>query len=455
MRPILFFVLLIFSFESFAQSHLLKKPKMLLKGDETDEIQEQQEEPVRELPLKEVETGSEISQMTWGEFDPGKGMVIGRNELGTMSISFYMLLRYLNQQPASLSYVDHNHTKRLVDTRNDIELHRMMVWLKGYAYDPRLKYVINFWTVNSTKNIHTIGSLNYEISKWLTFGAGIEGLPGVRSLNGQHPYFLGTDRHLGDEFFKPGFTMGAWLRGKLSKKGYFRMMVGNNLSEVGTTTAQLTRNMATGATVFWYPTTGEFGPRAGYGDYEMHDKLATRTGLSITQSREDRFAQVDDQPNNTQLKLSDGVNLFETGALAPGVTVERANYTIVSADAALKYRGFFADFNYYSRWLNGFKASGGSVPDGSIFDHGFMLQIADQVKPQKLELYTAYSYIWGEFNNPWEIALGANYYPKKTRNWRLNMMINHIEQSPVNSQFGYYVGGQTGETIAIATDVFF
>lgn len=445
-------VFLFLALDVYSQSHLLKKPKMLQSGDETLEIQEQQEvQP--ELPVEET-VHEEQHPMTWGEFDPGKGMVIGKNELGTMSISFYMLARYLNQQPPTLSFTDHNGTKRLVDTRNDIEMHRMMVWLKGYAYDPKLKYMINFWTVNSSKNIHTIGSFNYEFSKWITFGAGIEGLPGVRSLNGQHPYFLGTDRHLGDEFFKPGFTMGAWLRGMLKKDLYYRVMVGNNLSEIGTTTAQLTRNMAYGGTIFWHPQ-GDFGPRQGYGDYEMHEKLVTRFGFSTTQSREDRFAQVDDQPNNTQLKLSDSVNLFETGALAPGVTVERANYTVFSADAAMKYRGFFADFNYYTRWLNGFKASGGSVPDGSIFDHGFMIQIADQVKPQKLELYTAYTYIWGEFNNPWEIAVGANYYPKKTRNWRLNMMINHVEQSPVNSQFGYYVGGQTGETIAIATDVFF
>lgn len=452
MKIIVTLMCLLFCANSFAQAHLLKKPKMLQTEDGSSEIEEQEEAP--EINLKKKENVKE-EPTTWGSFDPGKGVLVGQNELGSLSLSFYMVARYLNQQPPSMSFTDHNGTKRNVDTRNDIELHRVIVWLKGYAYDPKWTYTINFWTVNSSKNINTIGSLNYEFSKWISAGAGIEGLPGVRSLNGQHPYFLGTDRHLGDEFFKPGFTMGTWLRGKLAEKVYYRVMVGNSLSEVGVTTAQLTRNMAYGGTVWWMPTTGEFGPRGGYGDYEMHSQLATRFGLSTTQSREDRFAQVDDQPNNTQLKLSDGLNLFETGALAPGVTVERANYTIISADAAMKYKGFFLDFNYYSRWLNGFKTQGGSVPDGSIFDHGFMLQSAYQIKPQKLELYSAYSYIWGEFNNPWEIAVGANYYPTNSRNWRLNSVLTHIEQSPVNAQFGYYTGGQTGETIVLATDVFF
>lgn len=450
-------ICLLFSLDAFSQAHLLKKPKMLQTGDESDDIQEQEElttEDVEEVKAKEPEDSNK-EPITWGSFDPGKGILLGKNDLGSLSMSFYMLARYLNQQPASQSYVDHNGTKRNVDTRNDIEMHRIIVWLKGYAYDPKLTYSINFWTVNSSKNINTIGYLNYQFTQKFSAGAGIEGLPGVRSLNGQHPYFLGGDRHLGDEFFKPGFTMGAWIRGQLGENVYYRVMVGNALSEVGVTSAQLTRDMAYGGTVWWMPTTGEFGPRGGYGDYEMHSRLATRFGLSTTLSREDRFAQVDDQPNNTQLKLSDGVNLFETGALAPGVTIKRANYKIVSADAAMKYQGYFLDFNYYTRWLDGFDTEGGPVSKKSIFDHGFMVQTAYQIKPRKLELYSAYSYIWGEFNNPWEVAVGANYYPKDTRNWRLNMMINHIEQSPVSSQFGYYIGGQTGETLALSTDILF
>ncbi len=137
------------------------------------------------------------------------------------------------------------------------------------------------------------------------------------------------------------------------------------------------------------------------------------------------------------------------------MVVKEANYTIISPDIAFKYQGLFIDVNYYFRWLDGFSTLGGKVPQNTIFDQGTMIQIAHQVKPQKLELYTAYSYIWGEFNNPWEIAVGANYYPKKTRNWRVNLMVNHVEQSPVSSQFGFYIGGQTGETVALSTDVFF
>jgi hypothetical protein len=298
--------------------------------------------------------------------------------------------------------------------------------------------------------------LNYKFDPKFELGVGVEGLPGVRSLNGQHPYFLGTDRHMGDEFFKPGFTMGVHARGRIASKYFYRLMVGNNLGEIGIGTGDMNRNLAYGGSV-WYLATGEFGPRNGYGDYEMHSELATRLGLSFTQARETGAANpnANMEPKSTAIRLSDGLNLFSPGALAPGVIVKEANYSIISPDMAFKYRGFFFDFNYYFRWLDGFSTYGGKVPDDQIFDHGTMIQVAHQIKPQKFELYSAYSYIWGQYNNPWEIAVGANYYPKKTRNWRLNAMLNHVEQSPVSSQFGYYIGGQTGETLALAMDVLF
>lgn len=393
--------------------------------------------------------------LTWGEFDPGKGILLGKNDLGSMSISFYVLARYLNQQPPTLTFEDHLGRERVVDTRNDIELHRIMIWLRGFAYDPKLSYLLNIWNVNSTKSIHVVGNLAYEFDRKLNLQVGVDGLPAIRSFNGQHPYFLGTDRQLGDEFFKAGFTMGLSAYGQLSNSVFYRAMVGNSFSEIGIPTSYMTRDMAYGASI-WVLPTGEFGPRGGYGDYEMHQNLATRFGISVVTSREDGYKQPnqDNEPKNTAVRLSDGLNFFSVGALAPGVQVGKASVTIASADAALKYRGFFLDLNYYTRWINHIQADG-TIPDGEIFDHGYMIQIAKQVKPQKWEIYSAYSYIWGEFNNPWEIALGVNYYPRNTRNWRLNMMVNHIEESPVDSQFGYYVGGQTGETLALATDVFF
>ena len=43
--------------------------------------------------------------------------------------------------------------------------------------------------------------------------------------------------------------------------------------------------------LWWMPTTGEYGPRAGFGDYEEHQDLATLIGVHFTFSPEDRQSQ--------------------------------------------------------------------------------------------------------------------------------------------------------------------
>ena len=34
--------------------------------------------------------------------------------------------------------------------------------------------------------------------------------------------------------------------------------------------------------MWWMPTTKEFGPKGAYGDWEMHEKVATRFGFSTS-----------------------------------------------------------------------------------------------------------------------------------------------------------------------------
>jgi hypothetical protein len=89
-----------------------------------------------------------------------------------------------------------------------------------------------------------------------------------------------------------------------------------------------------------------------YDDYQGRQKPAIRIGVSYTEARENRFS--DDQtsnPENVGLYNSDGVNVFATGAFAPGVTVADATYRMVSADAGVKWRGFAFNTEYFARWL--------------------------------------------------------------------------------------------------------
>jgi len=201
------------------------------------------------------------------------------------------------------------------------------------------------------------------------------------------------------------------------------------------------------------PSTGEFGPRGGFGDLEHHTELATRFGISGCSAREGRYAPVGEAPRATQIKLADGVNPFEVGALADTVTVENLTYRNVSIDAGFKYRGFSFQSEYTMRQLSRFDATG-PLPEDTVTDHGFFVQGMHMVVPKKLGLFVSGSYLMDEWDrHPYEIGGGANFYPYGNRSFRLNLLVNHVDKSAASSDFGYYVAGQTGTTISVMADV--
>jgi hypothetical protein len=396
---------------------------------------------------------------TWGAVVPSKGFLVGKTEIGDLYISAYALARYLNQLPANQTFTDHLGVVHDIDTRNDIFSHRVMVFFRGWIGLPKLIYQIILWTVNTTDQKALFAVLGYQFSRKFRVYSGINGLPGTRSLQGSHPYWLGHDRVMADEFFRPYFTHGVWVNGEIVPGLWYNAMVGNNLSALGVTAKQLTRDLATGGSMWWMPTTKEFGPQGGYGDFEQHEQLATRFGFSTIRTREDRFSNIFiGTPDNTTIRLADSLNLFDTNSLAPGVTVQRADYRVLSIDAGMKYRGFFLQTEIYNRWLDNFQADG-PLPVASIHDKGFYVQGSFYPVPRKLEVYGATSQVYGDkdagFSNSNEYLGGVNYYLADSRNYRMNLQVIRVNHSPVNSSFGYYVGGQKGTTISLAMSVFY
>jgi hypothetical protein len=396
---------------------------------------------------------------TWGEFDPGKGFLLGRTERGELDISAYVLLRYINQMPSEQNYTDHLGNQHPVDTREDLFSHRIMVWLKGWMYDPKLIYTVTFWTVNETDQNAIFGNIGYQFDKKFNLYAGIAGNGGSRSLLGSHPYWLGHDRVMADEFFRPYFGSGIYANGELLPGFFYHTMAGNNNSALGVKASQLDRNQTYSGSLWWMPTTHEFGPRGAYGDYEMHQEIATRIGISGAYSPEQRFTDdPDTAAQNTTLKLADAVNLFDKGALASDVTVQNADYSVMSVDAGAKYKGFFLQAEYYMRWLNEFDADG-ALPVDQIVDTGFYVQASMFAIPKRIELYVATSQIYGDkdagFGNSWEYLTGFNLYPFKTRDTRLNLQYINVTRSPVGSTFGYYTAGQDGDTVSVAYSLMF
>jgi fermentation-respiration switch protein FrsA (DUF1100 family) len=388
-----------------------------------------------------------------GEFTPAKGFDIIKTDIASLNISFYGLFRYLNQLPGEQTYTDHLDRERVADPRRDLNWHRTMVWLTGFFYDPKFRYNITLWSLGTTQQSLLFGNLQYQFNQAVTLGVGI--LPNLtaRSMQGSWPFWAGSDRTMAEDFFRGGFSSGVFVAGQPISKLYYNLSVNTNLSQLGTTAANDTRDMAYSASLMWMPTTGEFGPRGGLGDLEHHERLATRFGVSAGHSHESRYANDDVPPNATQIKLSDGVNPFEAGALADGVLVQRLGYSLLAVDAAAKYRGFSFQGEYYFRQLNDFEADG-ALPLSSIYDHGFMAQAMHMVVPKHVGVFASGGYVFDDFKrNPWEVGGGLNVYPSGTRSWRLNLYVMQIEKSPASSTFGYYTAGQSGTIISVGTDI--
>jgi hypothetical protein len=308
--------------------------------------------------------------------------------------------------------------------------------------------------VQDTNQVAVGGALTYEFSKYFVLGAGWNAYPGTQSLQGSHPYWESYDRVMADEFFRPYFSQGVFGQGILVPRLQYRWMVGNNNSNLDIPASKLDRDLSAGGAITWLPTTGEFGPRGAFGDYEHHEKLATRFNVAYTFSPEERQSPIGTPPINTTLRLADSLNVFDTGALATGVTVEKVNYKLVSASAGMKYRGFWLQGEGYGRRLDHFVADR-FLPVQVVRNTGFYVQAAQMIVPNRFELYGAVSYVLGDYGRAHEFITGANYYPWNTRNLRMNVQVINVSHSPVSSTFGFYIGQLTGQVVTIGFTAFY
>lgn len=401
-----------------------------------------------------VETDTSYTNIASGEFTPGKGFDIVRTKFGRLNISIYAICRYLNQMPGNQTFTDHLGRERQITGRNDIYWHRSMIWFSGWLGTPKLKYNAAVWTIFTTQQTLIYGQIAYEWNKHAKFVIGVGPNLCIRSLQGPFPFYSSTDRTMGEDALRGGFTGGFWITGEIVPRVNYTVMFGNNLSTLGIQASKLTRDISKSISLWWQPTTGEYGPRGGIGDFEHHQQLSTRFGASYCHSREDRFNNIGQPaPDNTQVRMTDGVLFFETGSLADNVTVDKANFDMLSVDLGVKYKGFNLQTEFYARNLSKFDADG-PLPLSSLKDYGYSLQISHMVLPKKLMIYGINSYFFDQFKrHPWEAGVGVNVYPIKSRSWRLNGQVMYVYKTAAGGTFGLYTAGQTGTTITLGTDI--
>ncbi len=397
-----------------------------------------------------------------GEFTPGKGFQLVKNDFASLNLSIYASARWVNQISGDSLWQDHQGRNLVFDGRNDIYWQRAMIWLTGFISTPKLTYMATVWTVTTTQQTLVYGNIKYSFNKHLTVGMGIVPNACIRSLQGPFPFFASTDRTMAEDALRGGFTNGIFAVGEAIPRVRYTLGLGNNLSILGVKAANLTRHFSKSASVSWFPTTGEFGPRGGNGDLEYHEKLATRFGVSYCHSRENRFNNTGTpSPDNTQVRLSDGILFFETDAFIQGLTVVEADFDQTSIDLGFKYKGFAFHSEFYYRTLSRIDAVDANNqavtitgPSEVITDKGYTIQALYMIVPKKVCIYGVNSMLIDEFErNPYEIGGGVNLYLTKTRSWRINMQAMHVVKSAGGGTFGLYNSGQTGTTLTIGSDI--
>lgn len=370
-------------------------------------------------------------------FEPGKGIMIAEGSDGSLSLNGTTYFRYLNQLGLKSSYTDYFGRTVPIDRRQDFQLAKVQLTFKGWLFDPKFNYNLYFWTSNANQgqNAQVVGAgnISYWFSEALQLFAGVQSVPSTRSTNRTFPSWLRNDsRPIADEYFRGSYTQGVWVQGKLTPKLEYRVMLANNLSALGVNAGQLDARINTiSGALAWMPTTGEYGPQNGMGDFEYHTKAATLFGVHYTNSIEDRQSQPGTESiENTQIRLSDGTLLFRQNAFNTDGTISQARYQMLDVNGGVKYRGLSFDSEFYFRWLDNFVYTG-FIPVSSLFDKGFLLQASAMLKPKELQIYAQGSKIYGDYGNPEDVTLGLNWWPFHRREFRVNLVATYVKKSPV------------------------
>jgi hypothetical protein len=385
-----------------------------------------------------------------GSYNENFGYKVANTDKGDMNVAIYSYVRYLNQLASDPTYTYQSTGQTIQeDRRQEIQLLKVQIKFLGWLFDPKFRYFMYAWSSNASQGqgaqVVLAGNLNYNFNSYFTLGAGITSLPGVRSTEGNFPFWLNVDnRLLADEFMRPSYTSGIWAKGNFTPALRYQIMLGNNLSTLGVSSAQLDPKLNTVATALvWTPTTQEFG--AGFGDFENHEDLATRFGAHYTRSTEDKQSQPNSNSfENTQIRLADGQVVFTPNLFGPGITVTNLRYQMADLDAGVKWHGLSLEGEYYWRKLDQFEGPGvAGVPNQ--YNQGFQAQSSMMLIDRRLQMYLVGSKVLGGvYGGPWDTRLGVNYFPWTNRVLRWNTQAMYLSKSPVGYTSLTYNVGSTG-----------
>lgn len=340
------------------------------------------------------------------------------------------------------SWTDNAGVTRGVRNRNAFDIERARLYFKGSVLDERLTYFYHL--DGDTDGRHGVDFFDYWWG-W-EFSDRFRVQLGKRKVTASRQWLLGArrtrfvDRPMANDFFRPDRTVGIFGLGRIGETGRYEVTVGNGYR---------TSNLPNSTTddKFTYALTQYFDPFGDYGsqlvDYDFTCDPLVRIGHSFVYSPITSDALGSPLAETDFLRLSDGTQLNQVGALAPGVTVSGLDVYFYGVDLAFKWRGWSLNSEVFFRWLEEFEADG-AVSVDDLLQRGFYVEGGTFLYRKKLDANFRYSEVEGLFGRATEYAAGLNWFPLDTFKMKISFDAVVLDGSPLQNTTSDILVGDDG-----------
>ena len=362
----------------------------------------------------------------------------------SLKINSQNMFRFSGFARDAESWVDSAGNVNPINNSNNYQIPRGRLIFSGTAFHPNLSYLLNidYNTVTSNPIGFRAYELSYQFNRAVELHVGQSKVPGSREwLESGFAALEGPDRSMATTFFRPSLSQGVWITGQPIDGVYYHAMMSNGFNTLNLRPNQLNHQYCWSGSTWWEPW-GDFGK--GYADLEAHAEPVIRLGTSYTFSLGQGSQSDSGGVENSSIRLSDGTLITQTGALAPGVTLQSYDLSLLAVDISYKYQGLSLSTEWYAQDLSSLQGNG-PLPMSSTRAYGGFVQGGYFIVPQRVELYSRASFVTGQYGSGSETAGGVNWFliPGKS-NLRFTFDTAWLDSSPADQNRTGYSAGQTG-----------
>lgn len=340
------------------------------------------------------------------------------------------------------SWTDNAGVTRPVRNRNAFDIERGRLVFSGYALDKRLTYFLQL--DGDTDGRHSVDFFDYwwawKFSERFRLQLGKRKVPASRQwlLGARRTRFV--DRPMANDFFRPDRSVGLFGIGRIGDTGHYQVMVGNGYRTSNIPNSS-TDDRLTFAATNYFDSLGDYGSQLVDFKYTCDPLIRIGHSFVASQQAADTLGVPLDEADF--VRLTDGTQLTETGALAPGVTVSDFDIYFYGADLALKYRGWSVNAEFFLRWIENIQGNG-PLPHTDLLQRGFYVEGGHFLVPKVFDVNFRYSQVSGLFGDRSEYAGGFNWYPLDTHKMKVSFDITLLDGSPLQNTTSDIMVGDAG-----------